>query len=84
MSALAVIGEKREVWRGIRIVVHEDGRLSVTDEDSNTGTRQVTHYKLRIAGSPLVWNVPRLLQIERCGMEDFVQLELTRSQTLLE
>ena len=43
MSALSVIGEGR-------VVVHENGQLTVTNG------RQVTRYKLRVASSPLIWN----------------------------
>ena len=56
MSALPVIGKEREIWQSTRVVVHEDGRLTVTAEDPDSGRRQVTRYKLRIAGSPLVWS----------------------------
>jgi hypothetical protein len=48
MSALSIIGEGR-------VVVHGNGKLTVTNG------RRVTHYKLRVTGSPLVWNSVELI-----------------------
>src|SRR5215831_10740857 len=63
MYALSVVGKGRALWEGAKLVVHEGGRLTVTDLNHATGARDTTHYKLRIAGPPLVWSAekPKLL-----------------------
>jgi len=63
MYALSVVGKGRARWEGAKLVVHEGGRLTVTDLNHATGARDTTHYKLRIAGPPLVWSgeKPKLL-----------------------
>jgi len=55
MFALSVIGKGREVWQGTIAIVSEDGRLTVKNPNRVTGEPETTHYKLRIAASPLIW-----------------------------
>src|SRR5262249_24660055 len=63
MYALEVVGKGRKLWEGARLVVYEGGRLTVTDRNQETRARETTHYKLRMAGPPLVWRTekPKLL-----------------------
>ena len=55
MYAFSVVGKGRELWEGAKLVVHEGGRLTVTDLNHATGAPETTHYKLRMAGPPLIW-----------------------------
>ena len=57
--ALSVVGKGRELWEGAKLVVHEGGRLTVTDLNHATGARDTSHYKLRMAGLPLVWRAKK-------------------------
>src|SRR5262249_18504828 len=55
LYALSVVGKGRKLWEGAKLVVHEGGRLTVTDRNQETGARETTRYKLRMAGPPLIW-----------------------------
>jgi hypothetical protein len=55
MYALSVVGKGRQLCEGAKLVVHEGGRLTVTDLNHATGALETTRYKLRIAGPPLIW-----------------------------
>src|SRR5262249_47918206 len=52
---LSILGKGRELWQGTKISVGEDGRVTVTIRNHDTGASKSTHYKLRVAGPPLVW-----------------------------
>jgi len=56
MSALSVVVQGRRVLPGVKILVGENGRLTVTSYNRTTGVEERTYYKLRMAGPPLVWH----------------------------
>jgi hypothetical protein len=53
--ALSILRKERDLGRGTKISVGEDGRLTVTMRDQDSGARKSTHYKLRMGGPPLIW-----------------------------
>jgi hypothetical protein len=55
MSTLSLPKQGRELWEGAKVVVNDNGRISVTSHDHNTTARHTSHYKLRLAGPPLIW-----------------------------
>ena len=55
MSTLSLVEEGRELWEGAKVVVNDNGRISVTSLDHKTSARHTSHYKLRVAGPPLIW-----------------------------
>jgi hypothetical protein len=60
LSALSSAEGGWNIWEGAIVVVSDNGRVAVTTHDRDTGTRQTFHYKLRLAGPPLVWVRPSL------------------------
>ena len=54
--ALPVVTTGRYLFDGLKILVGEDGRLTVTSRNAATGAQERTQYKLRMAGPPLVWH----------------------------
>ena len=54
--ALSLVAKGRDLWDGVKIVVGENGRLTVTSHNHATGAQERTHYKLRMAGPPLIWH----------------------------
>jgi predicted nuclease of predicted toxin-antitoxin system len=57
--ALALVRQGRELWEGVKMVVCEDGILTVVCHNHNTGALETSRYKLRMAGPPLVWSAER-------------------------
>jgi hypothetical protein len=55
MSTLSLVEQGRELWEGAKVVVNDNGRIRVTSLDHKTSARHTSHYKLRVAGPPLVW-----------------------------
>jgi hypothetical protein len=55
MSTLSLMEQGRELWEGAKVVVNDNGRISVTSLDHKTSARHTSHYKLRVAGPPLIW-----------------------------
>ena len=55
MSTLSLVEEGRELWEGAKVVVNDNGRISVTSLDHKTSAQHTSHYKLRVAGPPLIW-----------------------------
>jgi hypothetical protein len=55
MSTLSLPKQGRELWEGAKVVVNDNGRIRVTILDHKTSARHTSHYKLRVAGPPLVW-----------------------------
>jgi len=53
--ALSLVRKSGELWEGAKMIVREDGRVTVTARNQDTGALETTHYKLRVAGPPLVW-----------------------------
>jgi len=58
MSALLSTEREWNVWEGATVVVSDNGRVAATIHDRDTGRRQTFHYKLRLAGPPLIWIRP--------------------------
>jgi len=56
MSALSLIVLGRGLRDGVKVLVGENGRLTVTTYNHTTGVPGRTHYKLRLAGPPLIWH----------------------------
>jgi predicted nuclease of predicted toxin-antitoxin system len=56
MSALSLIVLGRGLRDGMKVLVGENGRLTVTSYHHTTGVAERTHYKLRMAGPPLIWH----------------------------
>ena len=56
---LALVRQDRELWQGVKIVVCQDGTLTVTCQNHDTGTLETTRYKLRMAGPPLMWSAEK-------------------------
>ena len=57
--ALSLVAKGRELSDGVKIVVGENGRLTLTSRNHATGAQERTHYKLRLAGPPLIWHPTR-------------------------
>jgi uncharacterized protein DUF5615 len=55
LSTLSLVEQGRELWEGAKVVVNDNGRIRVTSLDHKTSARHTSHYKLRVAGPPLVW-----------------------------
>src|SRR5262245_48584280 len=55
MAALAVVGVGRGLVDGVKVLVGENGRLTVTSYNQVTDLAERTYYKLRMAGPPLIW-----------------------------
>ena len=55
LCALSAVCE-RGLSDGVKIVVTEDGRLSLTRRNCRTGLSETTLYKLRKNGPPLIWS----------------------------
>src|SRR5262245_14622928 len=56
MSALSLVVLGRGLRDGVKVLVGENGRLTVTGHNHTTGVSERTHYKLRMAGPPLIWH----------------------------
>jgi len=52
---LALVRQGREFREKVKMVVCEDGILTVICQNHDTGALETTRYKLRIAGPPLIW-----------------------------
>jgi len=65
--ALALLRQGRELWAGVKMVVCEDGILTVICQNHDVGALETTRYKLRIAGPPLIWIGKEKLQDEVRG-----------------
>jgi predicted nuclease of predicted toxin-antitoxin system len=57
--ALALVRKGRELWEEVKMVVCEDGILTVIGHNHDTGTLETSRYKLRIAGPPLMWSAEK-------------------------
>jgi len=55
MTALSLVVKGLSVRDGVKILVGEDGRLTATSYNRATSVEERTHYKLRMAGPPLIW-----------------------------
>src|SRR5215831_10901252 len=57
--ALALVRQGQELWEGVKMVVCEDGILTVMCNNHDTGALETTRYKLRMAGAPLMWSAEK-------------------------
>jgi hypothetical protein len=56
LCALSAVCEGHDLSDGVKIVITEDGRLSLTRRNCQTGVPETTLYKLRKNGPPLRWS----------------------------
>jgi hypothetical protein len=56
LCALSAVCEGQDLSEGVKIVITEDGRLSLTRRNCRTGLSETTLYKLRKNGPPLMWS----------------------------
>jgi len=56
VCALSAVCEGRDLSEGVKIVITEDGRVSLTRRNCQTGLPETTFYKLRKNGPPLIWS----------------------------
>jgi predicted nuclease of predicted toxin-antitoxin system len=55
MTTLSLVVKGLNLCDGVKILVGEDGRLTATSYNRATSVEERTHYKLRMAGPPLIW-----------------------------
>jgi predicted nuclease of predicted toxin-antitoxin system len=55
VHALPLVCKGRELWHRVKIVVRENGKLTVLCRNHDTGAREIMHFKLRMTGPPLIW-----------------------------
>jgi hypothetical protein len=56
LFALTAVCEGEDLSDAVKIVITEDGRLSLTRRNCQTGVPETTLYKLRKNGPPLRWS----------------------------
>jgi hypothetical protein len=56
LGALSAVCEGQDLSDGVKIVISEDGRFSLTRRNCQTGLPETTFYKLRKNGPPLIWS----------------------------